>query len=158
MEKILIFAFGMAVMCLLWRIINEMIAINKFISNIFGKTKKRLPNYENTPDLPLRIMQYSESDKSENEKAAEEYLYLCKQARFIKHDINKLKQHIIQYHSVVINGTFILRDFSQPQINEFKENIIKAYENELIKINKKLTELEKQVPFQITKGGDYEID
>jgi len=69
MDKILIFAFGMAVMFLLWKIINETFAINKFITKIFGKRKNELPKYENTtsipkqtPDLLKEIELYNQMD------------------------------------------------------------------------------------------------
>lgn len=161
MEKILIFAFGMVIMCLLWRIINETIAINKFISNIFGKPKKGLPNYENTPNLPLRIIQYNESDKSENEKIAETYLNLCHKKRSLEIDINRLKSEEIKYYNHRIkfyDNEFLFEDFHQPEIERFVAEIINKNKQEILKINEKLTELEKQVPFKTTKGGNYEID
>ena len=161
MEKILIFAFGMVIMCLLWRIINIIFDTNKFISNIFGKTKKGLPNYENNPNPPLIIIQYSESDKSENEKIAETYLNLCHKKRSLEIDIKRLKSEEIKYYNHRIKfyqNEFFFEDFHRPEIERFVAEIINKNKQEIIKINEKLLELEKQVPFQPTKGGNYEID
>lgn len=168
MEKILIFAFGMAIMYLLWKIINEMIHINKFISNIFCKPKKQNIIYGHI----LWITTDNDIEKTENEKIAEKYLDLNRKIRGLTSQNEKLerfKNTKWQYFHITIqeenspegeqiNHDSSVNDFNEYLIPEIMDKIIQSNIKRIIEMQAEILELEKQVPFQTTKGGDYEID